>query len=83
MDCIITAPETAHFIFKGGKGGKQPNHLLVNQSVDDGDQMVTLFFNQAYLSMNTFNAEYSCHDTYILLYLSPGNNYYQYILDIT
>ena len=77
MDCIRTAPETARFIFKGGKGGKPPNNNLVNQSVEDDHQMATLFFNQAYLSMNNFTAEYSCQDdTYILFYLSPGENYY-------
>ena len=76
MDCIRTAPETAGFQFKGGKGGWQPNNL-VYQSVQDDDQMATLFFNRAYLSMNNFTAEYSCQDdTYILFYLSPGNNYY-------
>ena len=81
MDCIRTAPETARFQFKAGFkffGGKQPNNL-VNQSVDDGDQMATLFFNRAYLSMNNFTAEYSCqNDTYFLFYLSPGNNYSNY-----
>ena len=77
MDCIGTAPETARFIFKGGKGGKQPNHLFVNRSVEDGDQKATLFLNRAYLSMNAFTAEYSCQNhTYILFYLTPGNNYY-------
>ena len=80
MDCIRTAPETASFrLF----GGDEPPNNLVNQSVEDGDQMATLFFNRAYLSMNTFIAEYSCQNdtyigTYILFYLSPGNNYYQY-----
>ena len=73
MDCIRTAPETARFRFFGGK----PPNNLVYQSDDDGDQMATLFFNRAYLSMNTFIAEYSCQDdTYILFYLSPGKNYY-------
>ena len=73
MDCIRTAPETAHFQFFGEK----PPNILVNQSDDDGDQMDTLFFNRAYLSMNTFPAEYSCQDdTYILFYTLPGNTYY-------
>ena len=72
MDCIRTAPETARFRLEGGE---QPNNL-VNQSVEDGDQMATLFFNRAYLSMNNFIAEYSCHDTYILFYLTSGNNYF-------
>ena len=73
MDCIRTTPETARFQFFGGE---QPNNL-VNQSVEDDDQMATLFFNRAYLSRNNFIAEYSCqNDTYILFYLSPGNNYY-------
>ena len=72
MDCITTAPETARF---QSFGVKQPNNL-VNQSIGDGDQISTLFFNRAYLSMNNFTAEYSCHDTYILFYLSPGNNCY-------
>ena len=70
MDCIRTAPETARF----RDGGKQPNNNSVYQSFDA--QMATLFFNRAYLSMNNFIAEYSCHDTYILFYLTPGNNYY-------
>ena len=75
MDCIRTAPETARFKFFGAK---QPNNL-VHQSVDDGDQMDTLFFNRAYLSTNDFTEEYNCQDdTYILLYLSPGNNSYYY-----
>ena len=73
MDCIITASETARFQFFGGD---QPNNL-VYQSDEDDDQMTTLFFNRAYLSMNTFTAEYSCqNDTYFLFYLSPGNDYY-------
>ena len=73
MDCIRTAPETARFqIF----GGEHPNNL-VNQSVDDGDQMATLFFNRAYLSTNTYTAEFSCQDdTYFLFYILPGNTYY-------
>ena len=74
MDCIRTAPENASFRFFGGD--EPPNNLL-NQSDNDGDQMATLFFNRAYLTMNNFTAEYSCQDdTYILFYLSPGNNYY-------
>ena len=74
LDCIRTAPENASFRFFGGD---EPPKYLVNQSDDDGDQMATLFFNRAYLSMNNFTAEYSCQDdTYILFYLSPGNNYY-------
>ena len=73
MDCIRTAPETARFRFFGGK----PPNILVNQSDDDDDQLDTLFFNRAYLSMNTFTAEYSCQNgTYILLYILPGNTYY-------
>ena len=72
MDCIRTAPETACFRLFGG----QPRNNLVNQSDDDDDQMATLFFNRAYLSMNTFIAEYSCQDAYILFYLLTGNNYY-------
>ena len=72
MDCIRTAPETASFRLFGGD--EPPNNLL-NRSDEDDDQMATLFFNRAYLSMNTFTAEYSCQDdTYILFYLSPGNN---------
>ena len=75
MDCIRTAPETARFRLFGDK----PPNNLVNQSVDDDDQMDTLFFNRAYLSMNTFTAEYTCqNDTYIIFYLSPGNNSYFY-----
>ena len=72
IDCIRTAPETASFrLF----GGDEPPNNLVNQSVEDDDQMATLFFNRAYLSMNNFTAEYSCQDgTYFLFYLSPGNN---------
>ena len=75
MDCIKTARETAHFVFKGGKGGVEPPDNLIYQSVEDDDQMATLFFNRAFLSMNNFIAEYSCHGTYILFYLSPGNYY--------
>ena len=77
MDCIRTAPENASFRFFGGFGGDKPPNNLVYQSDEDGDQMATLFFNRAYLSMNNFTAEYSCQDdTYILFYLSPGNNFY-------
>ena len=72
MDCIRTAPETARFRFFGGE---QP-YNIVYQSVEDDDQMATLFFNRTYLSINTFTAECTCQDTYFLFYLSPGNNYY-------
>ena len=71
MECIRTAPETAHFdvVFVGGQ---QPNNL-VNQSDGDDEQMATLFFDRSYLSMNTFkNTEGSC-GTYFYLYLIPGN----------
>ena len=80
MNCIRTAPETAHFdvVFVGG----QPPNNLVNQSDGDDDQMATLFFDQSYLSMNTFkNLEGPCtrnHGTYFYIYLLPGNAYYQY-----
>ena len=69
MDCIGSAPETARFIFKGGK---QPNNL-VNQN---SGQKAFLSFNGSYLPMKIFDVEYSCQDTYICIYLSPGNNYY-------
>ena len=81
MDCIRTAPETAHFEFSGGK----PSNNLLSQSVDDDDEMATLFFNRSYLSMNTSkNVEGSCRganrtrDIYFYLYLLPGNIYCQY-----
>ena len=73
LDCIRTAAENARFIFKGGKGGRPPNNL-VNQG---GGQKASLSFNGSYLPMNTFDVEYTCQDdTYICIYLSPGNNYY-------
>ena len=80
MDCIRTAPETAHFDV-AFVGGQPPNNNLVNQSDGSDDQMATLFFNRSYLSMNTFkNVEGSCrreyNDTYFYLYLLPGNTYY-------
>ena len=66
MDCIRTVSEPASFQFLGGD---QPNNLI-NQSDDDGDQMATLFFNRAYLSMNNFTAEYSCQDAYSFLFIT-------------
>ena len=81
MDCIRTAPETAHFDV--AFVGDEPPDNLVNQSDGGDDQMVTLFFNRSYLSMKTFkNVEGSCRgahrtrDTYFYSYLSPGNTYY-------
>ena len=76
MDCIKTAPEPPHFAFFGG----DPPSNLVNQSVENGDQMATLYFKRSYLSMNTSkNVEGSCErrnrDTYFYIYLLPGNTY--------
>ena len=73
MDCIITAPETARFIFNG----PTPPYNFVSQSDDDGDQMDTLFFNRSHLSIST---EGFCQGpnsyTYFYLCLLPGNTYY-------
>ena len=71
MDCIITAPETARFIFTGPK----PPTSIFSQSDDDGDQMTTVFFNRSHLSINT---EGFCQgaNTYFFLSLLPGNTYY-------
>ena len=75
MDCIITAPETARFIFTNPK----PPNNFVSQIDKDDDQMDTLFFNRSHLSIN---AEGLCQganrtrDTYFFLYLLPGNIYY-------
>ena len=71
MDCIITAPETARFIFNGRK----PPNNFVSQSDGDGDQNDTVFFNRSHLSINT---EGFCQgaNTYFLLCLLPGNIYY-------
>ena len=75
MDCIRTAPETASFALSFS-GGQPPNNNLVNRSDGADDQMATLFFNQPYVSMNTFkNVEGSC-GTYFYLYLISGNTYY-------
>ena len=78
MDCLRTAPETAHFVFFGSK----PPNNSVSQSDKDDDQMATIFFNRSYLSMNTSkNVEGSCRganrtgDTYFYLYLLPGNTF--------
>ena len=70
MDCIITAPETARFIFAGPK----PPNNFVSQSNDDGDQMDTVFFNRSHLSLNTEGICQGAY-TYFLLYLLPGNPY--------
>ena len=71
MDCIITAPQTARFMFNGPK----PPNNSVSQSDNDDDQMDTLFFNRSHLSINT---EGFCQgaNTYFFLGLLPGNTYY-------
>ena len=84
MDCKRTATETPHFVFFGG----DPPSNLVNQSVEDGDRMATLFFKRSYLSMNTSkNVEGSCEggnrNTYFYIYLLPGNTYVLVIPGIT
>ena len=75
MDCIITAPETAHFEFGGG----EPPTSFVSRIDDDDDQMDTLFFNRSHLSINT---EGICQgaNTYFFLCLIPGTTNTRYNL---
>ena len=73
MDCIINAQVPARF----GFDGTSPPNNLVNQSVEDGDQMDILLFNQSYLSMDNFNnVEGFCRgmnrNPFFYLYLSQG-----------